>query len=72
MCSPVAFSPREMDIISAIRNIDPTAKFSIKGKLENRHDYLYGGIEWIDSIPVEWNQILDKIDEKRQQERRQY
>ena len=72
MCSPVVFSPREMDIISAIRNIDPTAKFRIKGKLESRHDYLYGGIEWIDSVPIEWNQILDRIDEKRQEQQRQY
>ena len=70
MCSPVAFSPREMDIISAIRNIDPNAKFSIKGKLENRHDYLYGGIKWINCNPIEWNQILDKIDEKRQKQQR--
>ena len=57
----VPFSDLEMEFIHAILSIDPEAKFSIKSKLENRQDFLYGGIEWKDG-----EQVLEKIIEERQ------
>ena len=49
-----------MAIIKAIYKIDKDAKFSIKGNLEGRIDYLYGGIEW-ESEPIAWEQVVEKI-----------
>jgi hypothetical protein len=71
MCTNVAYTKKEMEIIHAIYSIEPDAKISIKGKLENRHDYMYGGIEFLNSLPINWNQILDKIDEQREERHNQ-
>ena len=63
----VPFSNLEMEFIHAILSIDPEAKFSIKSKLENRQDFLYGGIEWKDGYePISYEQVLEKIIEERQ------
>jgi len=66
MCTNVAYTKKEMEIIHAIYSIDPTARISIKGKLENKYDYMYGGIKFLDSLPISWNIISDKIDEQRE------
>tara|TARA_R100000656_G_scaffold894_1_gene1549 strand:- start:127 stop:351 length:225 start_codon:yes stop_codon:yes gene_type:complete len=72
MCNAVAYSKKEMEIIHAIYSIDPSAKISIKGKLENRYDYLYGGVKFLtdENIPT-WNEISDKIDEQREERHNQ-
>ena len=67
----IPFTKREMKIIKAIKSIDNQALFRIKGKLETRQDYLYGGITWdSEYIPIPWEHILEKIDEEK--EDRQY
>jgi hypothetical protein len=66
MCTNIAYTKKEMEIIHAIYSIDPTARISIKGKLENKYDYMYGGIKFLDSLPISWNVISDKIDEQRE------
>ena len=49
--------------------IDSKARISIKGKLESREDYLYGGIEWEDGyIPIPYDQVLEKINEEKEKE----
>ena len=32
---------------------------------------MYGGIEFLNSLPINWNQILDKIDEQREERHNQ-
>ena len=65
----VPFSIREMEFIHAIFLIDHKARISIKGKLESREDYLYGGIEWEDGyIPIPYDQVLEKINEEKEKE----
>tara|TARA_R100000655_G_scaffold40580_2_gene76307 strand:- start:8395 stop:8595 length:201 start_codon:yes stop_codon:yes gene_type:complete len=54
------YSNKELGIIKAIYKIDPNAKFSVKGKLEGRIDYLYGGIEW-ETEPISWEQVVEKM-----------
>tara|TARA_Y100001963_G_C6716932_1_gene417124 strand:- start:153 stop:374 length:222 start_codon:yes stop_codon:yes gene_type:complete len=71
MCTNVAYTKREMEIINAIYSIEPDVRISIKGKLENRYDYMYGGIEFLNRLPINWNQILDKIDEQREERHNQ-
>ncbi len=71
MCTNVAYTKREMEIIHAIYSINPNARVSIKGKLENRWDYLYGGIKFLNDNPIGWNEILDKIDEQREERHNQ-
>ena len=71
MCTNVAYTKREMEIIHAIYSINPNARVSIKGKLENRCDYLYGGIKFLNDNPIGWNEILDKIDEQREERHNQ-
>tara|TARA_R110002020_G_scaffold54680_2_gene152239 strand:- start:4277 stop:4498 length:222 start_codon:yes stop_codon:yes gene_type:complete len=66
MCTNVAYTKKEMEIIHAIYSIDPTVRISIKGKLENKYDYMYGGVKFLDSLPISWNVISDKIDEQRE------
>jgi len=51
MTVSTAYTEKELDIIKAIYKIDPKAKFHIKGSLENRIDFLYGGIVW-DTEPI--------------------
>ena len=61
----VPFSSKEMEFIHAIFLIDP----SIKGKLETREDYLYGGIEWEEGyMPIPYDQVLEKINEEKEKE----
>ena len=71
MCTNVAYTKREMEIIHAIYSINPNARVSIKGKLENRWDYLDGGIKFLNDNPIGWNEILDKIDEQREERHNQ-
>jgi len=67
MCNAVAYSKKEMEIIHAIYSIDPSAQISIKGKLENRYDYMYGGVKFLTDTHINWNEISDKIDEQREE-----
>jgi len=60
MTVSTAYTDKELDIIKAIYKIDPDAKFSIKGTLENRIDFLYGGIEW-QSEPISWEEVVEKM-----------
>ena len=60
MTVSTAYTEKELDIIKAIYKIDPDAKFSIKGTLENRIDFLYGGIIW-DTEPISWEQVVEKM-----------
>ncbi len=70
MCArAVPFSDREMEFIHAIFLIDPDVRISIKGKLETREDYLYGGIEWEQGyVPIPYDQVLEKINEEKAKE----
>lgn len=60
MTVSTAYTEKELDIIKAIYKIDPDAKFHIKGSLENRIDFLYGGIVW-DTEPISWEQVVEKM-----------
>lgn len=60
MTVSTAYTEKELDIIKAIYKIDPDAKFSIKGTLENRIDFLYGGIVW-DTEPIAWEEVVEKM-----------
>jgi len=60
MTVSTAYTEKELDIIKAIYKIDPDAKFSIKGTLENRIDFMYGGIEW-KSEPISWEEVVEKM-----------
>jgi hypothetical protein len=63
MCASAPYTERELSIISAIYSIDRYARFKIKGRLETRQDFLYGGIEWL-TDPLKWETVLEKINEK--------
>jgi len=67
MCKSIPYTEKEMSIIHAILSIDKTARFKIKGRLESRQDFLYGGIEW-ESNPITWEHILEKINEQLRNE----
>jgi hypothetical protein len=60
MTVSTAYTEKELDIIKAIYKIDPKAKFHIKGSLESRIDFLYGGIVW-DTEPISWEQVVEKM-----------
>lgn len=61
------YSKKELAIIKAIYKIDKDAKFRVKGSVEGRIDFLYGGIEW-ESDPIEWEQVVEKMYELEVQE----
>lgn len=54
------YTEKELSIIKAIYKIDPDAKFSIKGSLEGRIDFLYGGIVW-ETEPISWEEVVEKM-----------
>ena len=54
------YTEKELSIIKAIYKIDPKAKFNIKGSLESRIDFLYGGIVW-ETEPISWEQVVEKM-----------
>jgi hypothetical protein len=60
MTVSTAYTDKELNIIKAIYKIDPNAKISVKGNLENRIDFLYGGIEW-ETEPISWEQVVEKM-----------
>ena len=60
MSNNTPYSKKELAIMKAIYKIDPNAKFSIKGGLENRIDFLYGGIQW-ESNPISWEEVVEKM-----------
>jgi|TARA_R110002020_G_scaffold471601_1_gene698838 hypothetical protein len=60
MCNNTPYSKKELAIIKAIYKIDRNAKFSVKGNLENRIDFLYGGIEW-ETNPISWEEVVEKM-----------
>jgi hypothetical protein len=61
------YSKKELAIIKAIYKIDKDAKFRVKGSVEGRIDFMYGGIEW-ESEPIEWEQVVEKMYELEVQE----
>ena len=63
MCKSMPYTEKEMSIINAIISIDKSARFKIKGRLENRLDFLYGGIEWL-TDPIDWETVLEEINEQ--------
>ena len=67
MCMNTPYSKKELAIIKAIYKIDKDAKFRVKGSVEGRIDFLYGGIEW-ESDPIEWEQVVEKMYELEVQE----
>ena len=60
-----------MQIIKAIHAIDPKAEISIKARINNRIDYKYGGVVFLNCTPITWDEVVDKIDEQKE-ERRHY
>jgi hypothetical protein len=60
MCNNTPYSKKELAIIKAIYKIDRNAKFHIKGSLESRIDFLYGGIEW-ETNPISWEEVVEKM-----------
>jgi hypothetical protein len=60
MTVSTAYTEKEGERINARYKIDPKAKFHIKGSLENRIDFLYGGIVW-DTEPISWEQVVEKM-----------
>jgi hypothetical protein len=70
MSANIPYTKREMQIIKAIHAIDPSAEISIKSRINNRLDYKYGGIVFLNCTPITWDEVMDKIDE--QEERRPY
>ena len=69
MSAKIPYTKREMQIIKAIHAIDPKAEISIKSRINNRLDYKYGGIVFLNCTPITWDEVMDKIDEE---ERRPY
>jgi len=69
MSANIPYTKREMQIIKAIHAIDPKAEISIKSRINNRLDYKYGGIVFLNCTPITWDEDMDKIDEE---ERRPY
>lgn len=67
MCMNTPYSKKELAIIKAIYKIDKDAKFRVKGSVEGRIDFMYGGIEW-ESEPIEWEQVVEKMYELEVQE----
>tara|TARA_Y100000004_G_scaffold194440_1_gene259024 strand:- start:1282 stop:1491 length:210 start_codon:yes stop_codon:yes gene_type:complete len=60
MSNNYPYSDKELAIIRAIYKIDKDARFQIKGNVENRIDFLYGGIEW-ETSPISWEQVVEKM-----------
>ena len=60
MTMATPYSNKEMAIIKAIYKIDKNAKFRVKGNLEGRIDFMYGGIEW-ESNPISWEEVVEKM-----------
>jgi hypothetical protein len=69
MTVSIPYTKREMQIIKAIHAIDPSAKFSIKNRVENRLDYKYGGVVFFNCLPISWDEIMDKINEQKENRR---
>ena len=61
MFNQIAYNEKEMRIIHAIFTIDPKAVISVKGNLDSKHDYKYGGVIFLNRDPIPWEQIIDKI-----------
>jgi len=64
MCTSVPYTKREIQIIKAIHAIDPKARFSIKSRIDNRLDYKYGGVVFLNCEPITWDEVMDKIYEE--------
>ena len=69
MSANITYTKREMQIIKAIHAIDPKAEISIKSRINNRLDYKYGCIVFLNCTPITWDEVMDNIDEE---ERRPY
>ena len=71
MSANIPFTKKELQIIKAIHAIDPLALISITHQIKNRLDYKYGGIVFLNCLPISWEDVMDKIDEQ-EEERRYY
>jgi hypothetical protein len=71
MSANIPFTKKELQIIKAIHAIDPLALISVKHQIKNRLDYKYGGIVFLNCLPISWEDVMDKIDEQ-EEERRYY
>ena len=69
MSVSIPYTKREMQIIKAIRAIDPSAEFSIKDRVENKLDYKYGGVVFFNCLPISWEEVVDKINEQEEERR---
>ena len=69
MSANIPYTKREMQIIKAIHAIDPSAEISIRTVINNRIDYKYGGVVFLNCEPIPYVEVMDKIDEE---ERRPY
>jgi hypothetical protein len=69
MSANIPYTKREMQIIKAIHAIDPSAEISIRTVINNRIDYKYGGVVFLNCEPIPYEEVMDKIDEE---ERRPY
>ena len=69
MSANIPFTKREMQIIKAIHAIDPKAQISIKTLINNRIDYKYGGVPFLNCAPITWDEVMDKIDEQEKDTR---
>lgn len=64
MSANIPFTKREMQIIKAIHAIDPSAEISIRTVINNRIDYKYGGVVFLNCEPIPYEEVMDKIDEE--------
>ena len=64
MSANIPYTKREMQIIKAIHAIDPNAEISIRTVINNRIDYKYGGVVFLNCEPIPYEEVMDKIDEE--------
>jgi|TARA_R100000005_G_scaffold95962_2_gene79793 hypothetical protein len=64
MSANIPYTKREMQIIKAIHAIDPSAEISIRTVINNRIDYKYGGVVFLNCEPIPYEEVMDKIDEE--------
>ncbi len=65
MTATIPYTNKEMQIIRAIRSIEPNAIFSIKCVIKNKIDYKYGGVIFLNCEPISYEHVLEKIDEEK-------
>ena len=64
MSANIPYTKKEMQIIKSIHAIDPSAEISIRTVINNRIDYKYGGVVFLNCEPIPYEEVMDKIDEE--------